>query len=329
LTDPTDRSQLEPPAGPRPPEAIFVVGVSRSGTTLMRNVLNSHSRIAIAPENHYLGHLLPGAGYRRLFRQDGDLADDAAIGRIVARIYSEAFQRDDRIRPVSPYWRWVKRHVPPEELEARLLAAPRTEQGQFDAFLRAFADARGATVIGEKTPAHVAFADTLMDWYPGARVVHMIRDPRGVYVSELRRRLETPTAIPYRWLNRLPLVFRAFVLLQTTWAWAGAVRWHRRLRRRYPGSYRLVRFRDLVQQPEVTIRELCAFLGVGFEPAMLEQEVTSRGVTLGTSGFDATAADRWRDSISTREAAWIGRLLGRRLDEMGYERSPDRSALRP
>jgi hypothetical protein len=329
LTDPTDRSQPEPPAGSREPAAIFVVGVSRSGTTLMRNVLNSHSRIAIAPENHYLGHLLPGAGYRRLFRQEGDLADDQAIRRIVARIYSEAFQRDDRVRPVSPYWRWVKRHYAPEELERRLLAAPRTERGQFDALLRAFADARGGSVIGEKTPAHIAFADTLMGWYPGARIVHMIRDPRGVYVSELRRRLETPTAIPYRWLVRLPLLFRVFVLLQTTWAWAGAVRRHRRLRRRYPGAYRLVRFRDLVQQPEATIRDVCMFLGVDYEPAMLEQEVTSRGVTLGRSGFDATAADRWRGSISSREAAWIDRLLGRRLDEMGYERSPDRPAILP
>ena len=61
------------------PEAIFVVGVSRSGTTLMRNVLNSHSRLGIAPENHYLGHLLPGGGYRDAFRREGGLADDQTI----------------------------------------------------------------------------------------------------------------------------------------------------------------------------------------------------------------------------------------------------------
>ncbi len=70
-----------------------MVGVSRSGTTLMRNVLNSHSRVGIAPENHYLGHLLPGGGYRDLFRREGDLGDDETIGRIVRRIYSPAFQQ--------------------------------------------------------------------------------------------------------------------------------------------------------------------------------------------------------------------------------------------
>jgi hypothetical protein len=320
LTESAAPTTPEPPAGSTGPEAIFVVGVSRSGTTLMRNVLNGHSRIAIAPENHYLGHLLPGAGYRHTFRRHGDLADDETIQGIVAQVYSREFQQDNRVRPVSPYWRWVKRNVRRRDLERRLLAAPRTERGQFDAFLRAYADAKGASVIGEKTPAHVAFADTLLDWFPGGRVVHMIRDPRGVYVSELRRRLETPSAIPYRWLVHVPSLFRAFVLLQTAWAWAGAVRWHRRLRRRYPDAYRLVRFGDLVRHPEPTIRDLCTFLDVPFETAMLDQQVTSRGVALGSSGFDAGAADRWRASISDREAGWLARLLGRRIEEMGYDR---------
>ncbi len=310
----------EPPGGRSRPEAIFVVGVSRSGTTLMRNVLNSHSEIAIAPENHYLGHLMPGAGYRDQFRREGELDDDETIRRIVDRIYSRAFQQGGRLRPVSPYWRWLKRHVARGDLEGRLLAAPRTEQGQFDAFLRAYADAHAAAVIGEKTPAHVGFVDTLLTWYPGGRVVHMIRDPRAVYVSELRRRLESPTAVPYRLLVKSPPLFRAFILLETTWAWAAAVGWHRRLARSHPDAYRPVRFRDLVTAPEATIDGLCAFLGVAPQPRMLEQQVTSRGVQLGRSGFDAGAADRWQASITRREATWIARLLGRRLDEMGYSR---------
>lgn len=302
------------------PEAIFVVGVSRSGTTLMRHVLNSHSRVGIAPENHYLGHLLPGGGYRNAFRGDGDLASDETISRIVERIYSPEFQQGTRLRPVSPFWRWLKRSVPRKELRRRLLTAPRTEQGQFDALLRTYADLEGKVIPGEKTPAHIAFAGTLLEWYPRARVVHMIRDPRAVFVSELRRRLDTPTAVPYRWLIGVPPLFRAFVLLETAWAWAGAVRHHRRLTRCHQAAYRLVRFEDLVHEPEQTVDRLCAFLGIEPEPAMLEQEVTSRGAQLGQSGFDAGAADRWRASIGAGQAAWLVRLLGRRMDEMGYPR---------
>jgi hypothetical protein len=305
---------------PAEPEAIFVVGVSRSGTTLMRNVLNGHSRVGIAPENHYLGHLLPGGGYRQVFRRDGDLSDDATIDRISRRIYSAAFQQGTRLRPVSPFWRWLKRSVPRKELRGRLLAAARTEQGQFDALLRLYADAKGKVIPGEKTPAHVAFVDTLLAWYPGGRVVHMIRDPRAVFVSELRRRLDTPTALPYRWLVMVPPLFRGFVLLETAWAWAGAVRHHRRLAHRYPEGYRLVRFEDLVREPARTVDDVCAFLGVDPEPSMLEQQVTSRGTQLGQSGFDAGAADRWQAGIAPAHASWLLRLLGRRMDELGYSR---------
>jgi hypothetical protein len=304
------------------PEAIFVVGVSRSGTTLMRNVLNSHSRVGIAPENHYLGHLLPGGGYRDVFRRDGALGSDETISRIVRRIYSAEFQHGSRVRPVSPFWRWLKRSVPRRELTRRLLAAPRTEQGQFDALLRTYADAKGKAIPGEKTPAHIAFVDTLLRWYPSGRVVHMIRDPRAVFVSELRRRLETPTALPYRWLVRLPPLFRGFVLLETAWAWAGADRRHRHLARTYPHAYRLIRFEDLVREPARTIDGLCATLGIDPEPAMLDQQVTSRGTQLGTSGFDSGAADRWQTSIGSAQAAWLVRLLGRRMEELGYPRVP-------
>ena len=45
-----------------PAEAIFVVGVHRSGTTLMRSILNSSSLVAITNENHYFGHFLAAEG---------------------------------------------------------------------------------------------------------------------------------------------------------------------------------------------------------------------------------------------------------------------------
>ncbi len=153
------------PGGRAEARAIFVVGVSRSGTTLMRNVLNSHSRVAIAGENHFLGHLLPWEGARHAFRRFGDLDDDATIRRLVEYIYSGAFSRRSRLREPSPFWIWLVRKVPRDELEARLLAGERTERGVFTALLRAFADQRGKAIIGEKTPAHVAWAETLLEWY--------------------------------------------------------------------------------------------------------------------------------------------------------------------
>ncbi|MFN8519791.1 MAG: sulfotransferase [Chloroflexota bacterium] len=300
------------------PEAIFVVGVSRSGTTLMRRVLGGHSRIAIATENHYLGHLLPWEGARAYFRRLGDPQDDATMRRIAAFVYSGEFQRRSRFRELSPYWRWLTSTVPQTEFEDRLLASDRTERGVLTVLMRTFADRKRRPIMGEKTPAHLAWADTLLAWYPDARIVHMIRDPRGVYVSEVRRRLEHPTTVPYRWLVRVPAVLRAFVLLEVVWAWAVAADRHRRLTARHPDRYLGVRFEDLVREPDATLRRLCAFLGVEPEPTMLERTVTSKGAMQGMVGFDAGAAERWRASIGRLPRRVIEATLGRRMRALGY-----------
>lgn len=304
---------------PGEPEAIFIVGVSRSGTTLMRRILDRHSRVGIVTENHFLGHLLPWEGTRHYFRRVGDPRDDAAISALVELIYSGELQRRSRLRELSPYWRWLTGKVPREDIEAYLLASDRTERGLFEAFLRVYADRRGKAVIGEKTPAHVDYVEELLEWFPDGRVVHCMRDPRGVYVSELRRRTEHAIGFPYQQLAAMPALMARFVLLEVVWAWARAVHRHRVLSRRYPDHYRLVRFEDVVSAPGDTLDELCAFLGLDAEPRMLEQKVTSKGARVGSAGFDAGAAERWREHIDGGAKAAIERLLGRRLAEMGYE----------
>jgi len=304
---------------PEEPEAIFIVGVSRSGTTLMRRILDKHSRIGITTENHYLGHLLAWEGTRHYFRRLGDLRDDDNVRALVEFIYSGELQRRSRLRELSPYWRWLTSKVPREDIEADLLASDRTERGIFEALLRIYADRRGKAIIGEKTPAHLDYTETLLEWFPNGRVIHCMRDPRAIFVSELRRRTEHAVGVPYRQLRSMPALLERFVLLQATWAWARAVHRHRALSRRYPDGYRLVRFEDLVAAPEATISEVCDFLGVEAEPRMLEQKVTSRGALVGSAGFDAGAAVRWRESIKPGSKSAIELLLGRRIVEMGYE----------
>jgi hypothetical protein len=300
------------------PEAIFIVGVSRSGTTLMRRILDRHSRVAIATENHYLGHLLAWEGARYYFRRWGDLRDDAAVAELVDVIYSGEFQRRSRLRELSPYWRWLTSKVPREDIEAYLLASDRSERGIFEAFLRIYADRRGKAIIGEKTPAHIAYVETLLEWFPDGRVIHCIRDPRAIYVSELRRRMQHAVHFPYRQLAVIPAVLGRFVLLEVVWAWASAVHRHRTLQRRFPDRYRVVRFEDVVATPQDTLGSVCDFLGIALEPHMLEQKVTSRGALVGEAGFDSGAAQRWREDIDPGARRAIEQLLGRRLLEMGY-----------
>jgi hypothetical protein len=80
----------------------------------------------------------------------------------------------------------------------------------------------------------------------------------------------------------------------------------------------MVRFEDLVREPEATLQGLFDFLGVPMESQVFDQEVVSRGVNLGSQGFDATAADRWTASISGRARRWLEATLGGRMRRVGY-----------
>jgi hypothetical protein len=300
-----------------PAEAIFVVGVHRSGTTLMRSILNDSSVVAITNENHYFGHLLAAEGVHAAVRGFGDLHDDRVVDRVVAHVYERVAARR-WFREPSRAWVWLSRNVPREEFRLHLLASDRSERAVFDTLMRLYADRRGKTVIGEKTPAHVRHGDTLLRWYPGGRVIHMLRDPRAIYVSDLRRRRQVPGSVPYRILNRIPGGLAAVLLVQTTITWLESVARLRDNARRYPGRYLVVRFEDLVTHPRATVEHVCGFVGIPFEEVMLDRVVVSHGQTLGSAGFDAGAADRWRGQLSPLARRWFGAWLGGRMRQFGY-----------
>jgi hypothetical protein len=299
------------------PEAIFIVGVNRSGTTLMRTILERSPQIAIARENHFLGHIRASEGARYYFRRAGDLRDDATVRRIVELLYGGEFARRSRWRELSPFWKWLIAEVPRDEVERQLLAAERTERGMFVAFLRIYADHMGKPIIGEKTPTHLDYVDTLLEWFPDGRVIHMLRDPRAVFVSDLRRR-RGKLRRPYKWFARIPGLLPLVILVQTTVVWRAAARRQVVYARRYPDRFRMVKFEDLVAHPDETLRATYQFLGVDMPAGATEVKVVSAGFNRGEQGFDAGAATRWRDQINPLARRWLELGLAGPMRSVGY-----------
>ena len=304
---------------PTEPEAIFVVGVPRSGTTMMRYLLETSDRIAIARENHFMGHILGRRGARHFFRRAGELSDDGAVRKIVDMIYSGEYERLAGWRRPSPYWYWLKDSVTREEMERRLLAAERTERGMFEAFLRVYADFSGKPVMGEKTPTHLNYVDTLIEWFPGAKVIHMLRDPRAVYVSDRYRR-QTRDRFPYNIMRRVPGLLESYLLVLYSVSWRRALRKHAQLLRRHKGRYTIVRFEDVVRKPLETLPPVFEFLGVPM-PDTIATEVAvpqQHGMRASGEGIDPKAADRWRDRIRTPARKFLELTLRGPMRKYGY-----------
>lgn len=308
------------PAGlPTEPEAIFIVGVPRSGTTMMRYLLETSDRIAIARENHFMGHILGRRGARHFFRRAGDLQDDDTVRRIVDMIYSGEYEKLAGWRRPSPFWYWLKDEVPREEIERRLLAAERTERGMFQSFMRVYADMAGKPVMGEKTPTHLNYVDTLLEWFPDARVIHMLRDPRAVYVSDRYRR-QTRDRFPYNLMKRVPLLLESYLLVLYSISWRRALGTHSRLLKKHPGKYMLVRFEDVVKKPNETLPGVFSFLGVAM-PASVESDVEvpqRHGMRSSGEGIDPQAADRWRERIRRPARRFLELTLRGPMRRYGY-----------
>ena len=144
------------------PPAPFVVGVGRSGTTLLRLMLDAHPELAIPPETHFVPAVI----------------ERGRSGQGPAALIAE----------MAASRGWPELGVPAERVAERAAAVPRA--GAVDvlrAFYALYAESRGKPRWGDKTPAYVAHMRTIGGVLSEARFVHLIRDGRDVALSRRRR----------------------------------------------------------------------------------------------------------------------------------------------
>lgn len=305
-------------------EHVFIVGCARSGTSLLRLILSQSERICIAPETHYIRRFTSIG--RRRSKGSGNLADVQNLERMIDSMYS------GRQAAESTYWRWLQRTVDRQSFLERVRALNGTEQALFGLLMQLYAEKKkGGTadglVLGEKTPSHFNHIPTLLEWFPRAKVIHTFRDPRAILVSELKKMRKKGQEGPKRVFRSMPgwmlePLELPFELVHTTHSWLNAARWHAYCEECYPENYAMVRFEDLVTEPEQQIRRLCNFLNVAFEPAMVgEVQVIGSGYQTqhrGAAGFDQGALYRWKANLHPAVGLWFAIIGGEQLKKFGY-----------
>lgn len=300
---------------------VFIVGLPRTGTKLVRNILNNahEPRCAISPEIWFFGDRFR-AGLRRILRKHGDMRENKNIHEFVQYLYSGRFRRTYCILLNKG-----KLNIEACTLEHDLLETDRSDRAIYLALMDAFARADGASehaggyVVGDKTPGHLYHVPTLLEWFPEAKVIHTFRDPRAIMASEWKRLVKEGKPGS---LGRLITATRTLiVVLYVTVTWLYAVRLHHLYSRRYPDNYYLSKYEDVVTDPETSVTRLCAFLDIKPEPGMMHPaKVGSSFASRSGSGFDRGAIDRWRDHLRPWMVGWLSFWAGRYLEEFGYRR---------
>jgi hypothetical protein len=304
----------------RAPGQLFVVGCPRTGSTLLRRILNRSPDVCLASETHFLSPTHRGRGWRPLV---APLLSEDVVGPALVHA-------SDDLVANSP-WPWLARNVDGRELAAIIEGGERGRKQLFSILLRLYAErACGGlpAIVGEKTPDHLSAVPTLSEWFPSAKVIHTFRDPRAIFASQLVR-LRQGRWGPKARHRSLPSLLVDPVLapleaVRTRRAWLAAAHFDGRYRALLGERYLLVRFEDLVTRPEDVVRSICAFVGIEFRRDMLE-DVEVVGSSFSPSrhaagGLDASAAARWRGRVGGPSRMWFGGSLAGELRRYGYPR---------
>ena len=160
------------------PPPIFIMGSPRSGTTLVSQMLDSHSRIAIYHETNYYPTFFP------ILRFYGDLSDAANLRRLIGDLV-ERFRLDGNSPPAV------------EEVK-RALVSP-TFEGVLATLLHVNAQKQGKFRGGEKTPGHFLYLREIQQDFPESPVVFLMRDPRDTVLSMRKAFGESLDAAIHLW----------------------------------------------------------------------------------------------------------------------------------
>lgn len=265
---------------------LFVIGCHRSGTTVLRRILNTHPEIWLAKETQYLAalDLTPGDWHRPRPRAEMEAHVRWTQPFLAATGWSTL--PDPSALPSSLTWadtyRWICLQ---EQPSGRTLA-----------------------YWGDNTPRYVSLVPELDRAFPDARYLHIVRDPRDVVRSA--RALwfggNTSLTAAEEWIERVAAGLAASSLVGD--------------------RIRLIRFEDLLREPQKTLASVAQFLGLPdrFDPNDTGSDAghLARGqdhLSKVAEPLDPKVIGRYREALTPRQIAEIEQLCQPLLRALGYE----------
>lgn len=295
-------------AAERNARAVFILCAPRSGSTLLRVILAGHPHLFAPPELHMLD-------YATLAQRQAAL-DNRRNAHLLTGAIRALMQA---------------RHCPVETAEA-LMRSWEAQGLSTSAFYRLLQESLGDRLLVDKTPTyslHPAILERAELEFDAPLYIHLVRHPAAMIRSFEDAKLDQ--LIPF--MRESPFTRREIAELVWLLCEENILGFLGNL----PAArHHLVRFEDLVTDPETTIRAICTFVGLPFHPATLNPyEEQDKRMTDGLhavsefsgdlkfhlhSRIEPAAADRWQgcrgDALSeaTRE---LGARLGYRLAGVG------------
>lgn len=281
-----------------PARPLFIGACPRSGTTLLRVMLDNHPDLAIPHETNFVRPLW----WRRV--HFGDLRDPANRRRVAEWILTDKGLRGGRLRDGR---------ISRRDAIRRVADAPPTVGSIVQACLQLYAEVHGKPRWGDKRPSYSGFIGMLFAMFPNAQYINLVRDPRGAVASQIPMGWDAPgVAIP-----------------AATARWEAAIRrsdhFARRLR---PDQFLDLRYEDMVSDPHAALERVCVFAGLRAGDAV-ETMISRRHISLRGSHkrvaepITTASVERWREQLQPHQVALVERATAPLLNRFGYRPADD------
>jgi len=275
---------------------LFLVGMPRSGTKLLRELLNRHPRIGIPDaETEFLPWLC------NELETLGDVSTSAGFERLVQRIRVLSFftYRERAGRPIDAA-RW---HAACRSFDAA---------GIFEALVRLDTQSPAGSdrIWGDKSPSYIDDLPLIQRLYPDVRVVHIVRDVRDHCLSMRDAWGKDMRRAAQRWVDGVTTA--------------------RNDGRALGARYLEIRYEDLLADTEAVLRRICDCVSIDFDPRMLVLERPSEnlGQARGEQRVVSDNQGKFRTRLAPAELAQIEAIAGETLTSFGYALALAPQALR-
>jgi len=252
---------------------LFIVGVGRSGTSLLQSMFASNSSLSFLPETGFIRRFLVSGNLHKFFIREGYCG-------VIQRLNS-----DGGFRRLG--------------IDAAALLDEGDESTGFVALdlyhrLTQSFCVKSSRFVGDKDPRLVEFLPYISISFPRSHVIHVVRDPRDVLLSKKRAKWSRSGHVwRHIFANRIQLKLGVGTGPKS-----------------FEARYHQVIYEELIDDPERVLRGLCEGIGLPFNYAMLEfggaakklvskEEVSWKKETFGP--ILANNKDKWKEGLSPRE----------------------------
>ncbi len=266
------------------PSPLMIVGSPRSGTTFLTRMINRFLDIHVARD---AGVFLR---FHKFLPSYGDLSDPANMRRLIDNLYQDVMFRV----------RFLGRGLTLSEAELYAALTEHSYPGLVRQIFVETARSRGKTYWGNKKPSYALHLAQTEAIFPGAKIVHIVRDGRDVVLSMRNA---------------------SHLLVEKNWYFAASdwndhvLRARRAGERLGPERYLEIKYENLIASPVEVFRTILEFIGTGPD-SQRQLEKVRAGIT---KRVRANNYDKWRTQMPEKAIRVVERVAGELLTDLGYQ----------